>query len=619
MSSSSPTPFPSSQALTSTQPPVPLTPVVALPDYVIKTPGIEPPYAANPVQQAGLEQKLLDLPTCDPLYLGDISPRTYQLNIDKQGMPDHTEYDSNYQSELQCTVSGMTDVETKYLKYKLKKWITNVRMLASGANGTVYEVFVRNYPWFVIKTLLADVDHSEEDIIEDSRALRHGAVVGLFAVNRLRTTIPTFMHTYGVFTCGIIPAESEQDGTIKVCDPKGANVPHVILENIRDATPLTDFAITEQCTVNVLASLFLQIISAIRLAHREFDFTHYDLLGTNVLIQSSTTPVAIKITGENLDSQVIWHQTNHVARIIDLDMAHATVGQYNLGTPHDLQEYGIEPHFSHPGYDIIKLIVAIAQWLDGNHRRRTVYQFYEKWKFLSTLYLTIQFSLTLEQRVAIYEVNGIDNDVLEFIGMKRHPIGDHAQSLAEGQTTDADNLIYEVQKVCQDRVHRDLSNILPPKTINTADNQHMMGWKEYTTLILDDRRLPDSIIDYFLAVSATKKYTRDQHQVEVLNWLGQVNYQELFNAEYSALYQEIAKTQQLLFDNGATPEVTDAITDLTERGSIWITAVQATAPPNLLTQLSVDYIPGLKAHFDNLQAMLKLAKADPTTVFSAKI
>ena len=116
--------------------------------------GRRPPYALRPDDQAVLEEQLLELPHCNPLYQGDVSMRSYQLNVGKETIPSSLKYDSNYQDEVQCTVAGLTDVETQYLHYKLRKWITSVQKLGSGAYGVAYSVLVNQYPWFAMKTVL---------------------------------------------------------------------------------------------------------------------------------------------------------------------------------------------------------------------------------------------------------------------------------------------------------------------------------------------------------------------------------------------------------------------------------------------------------------------------------
>lgn len=621
-SGSSPTPFPSLPGADTPNNQYPLIklsaqlPQLRLPRYVI---GTEQPYKLQERDQIAVEQLLLALPTCDPFYLSDISPRTYQLNIDKHTIPQELVYDSNYQYEVQCTVSGMTDVETKYLRYKLKNSITHIRKISAGNYSAAYEIFVRNYPWFVIKAIETRSTDTEWNIMNNIQGLQHGAVVGLWAINKLRPIIPTFMHTYGIFKCGMSVAENPKDSTknttsnttntttsLKVCDPKGRTVPYVILENIRDSVPVQQFCVSDQCTVQTLASIFLQVVSGIRLGHRVCDLTHYDLNLSNVLVETSKTPIGIALTGETPNSPVRYHRTTTVARIIDYDMTHVVVGDFHLGVLSDLSEYGIDSHRSHPGYDIIKFITLTAHLLDKVHRHRPVLHFYQKWKFLTLLYDAIQFSLTLEQRVALYEINGIPRNVLDFVGVKSHPAEDYGQGLARNQIFEADDLIYKVQQLCEDNLGTEISDTLPAGTINTTNVPHgLMGWKDYTTMILDERRLPEAIVDYMLAVNATKRYTTGQHQADVLNWLGQMNYQQVFNQEYQAFYQEIINVQAMVLQTGISPDVTEYVNDLVERGSIWIEAVQATAPSTLLEKIDSNYIPGLKDHFTNLTSMLK--------------
>lgn len=574
------------------------------PKYVTGT----PPYILETEDQVAYEKELLTHPTCNPLYLGDISPRTYQLNIDKETIPNELVYDSNYQSEVQCTISGMVDVETKYLRYTLKKAITDVRKLDSGVYGSVYEISVRNYPWFVVKAMLVKDSDTEWDLILNDQIMRHGAVVGLFAINKLRSMIPTFMHTYGIFTCGLPKVTISSTGieTVKVCDPKERAVSHVILENIRNAPSMKSFCVSDQCSASVMLSIILQLVSAIRLAHREVDFTHYDLSLNNVLIETTSTPIAIKLTGILPNSPPRWHQTTVVARIVDFDMAHAVVGDYHVGELNEFIDYGIDRDRSHPGYDIIKFITLLAAHLDSVHRKREVFQFYEKWRLLSNLYAIIQVSLSLEQRVAVFEVNVISGEVMDFIKMGLHPVMDFGQGLAENQIIDADNRVHQVQQRCEVELRSEIFDFLPANTINTAEVVHnLLGWRDYTKLILDERRLPGSIVDYFLAVNATKKYTRDQHQADVLEWLRQINYQQLFNTEYQGFYQEILNAQGLITDQGPTDKVVTYVDDIIERGTIWIGAVQASAPPELLGEIERNYIPGLELHFEDLRNKLE--------------
>jgi len=580
-----------------------IRPVKGFVDENVRLMGPPPYNLISSALQDKIEKYLLTQPTCDTYYLSDISPRTYQLNINKDTIPAMLSYDSNYQSEMECTVDAMIDVDRKYLRYKLKSSITQVRKIASGNYGTAYEVFVRNYPWFVIKTTRADDETAEANAVDDTiKSIRHGAVVGLHAINKLRSKIPTFMHTYGAFICGmtspVFNTANIGQETIKMCDPNKRDAPHVILENIRNAVTLQEFCTSNDCSALDLASIILQITSAIRLAHRECDFTHYDLNLFNVLIQrAGAAVVSIKITGESSSSPEKWLRASVIARIIDFDMAHVVVGDYHLGvTDRSLNEYGISPFLSHPGYDIIKLITILAQALDVKHRITEVYQFLEKWKLLAALYSAIQISLTLEQRVAIMEISTIGAKVLDFINVKVPAVEDYGQGLALAQVIDADVFLYKTQQVCETYLGSELFSSLPPNTINTAKDQHsLMGWQEYTQMILDRNRLPGSIMDYYLAVSATKRYTTGKHCNDILTWLVQTNYELLFNQEYLDLSREIHEVWDLLKSQGASIEVMDNVGDIIERVVLWIEAVQSTAPPMMLSTIEKNQIPALQS------------------------
>lgn len=575
-------------------------------------------YSLDDDEQAVFEKELLTHSNCNDIYLGDISPRTYQLKIGETRLPDNVDYISTFQQQLICTVAALTDVEARLLRYKLKKWVTSLVELGAGAYGTVYEIFINSYPLFVMKTVTnsSKKNLTVEDIEDDSATLRHGAVVGLFAINKLRATIPTFMHTYGVITCGMMSTIKTGEGhTANMCDPQTKEVPYVILEDIKDAMTLAEFLTKPECTTEAVASILLQVISAIRLAYHRYKFSHYDLNTSNILIQVSKTPVSIQITGEvpNNGDPVQWHTTRYVARIIDLDMSHIVLDKYKLGVIGNYENYGIQSHVAHPGYDIIKIIVLIAFTIDKRNKLYEMVDYQTTWDLLSEMYSVINnaIDLTLHERVALYVVNLIPKTTLDKILIKKYPVDDYGQGLMYQQTSEADKRLYRFQELCQAWVTSDIYPVPPEGSINTANPIQAMDWKNYTSTILDDRRLPDSIIDYWLAKIATLKYTSGAHREEVLQWLNQVDYRELFNKEYSNFSQSILVSQRLLADNGPISSVVANVEELIEFTDIWTEAVRATVPAELSSEITTLHLPALQMYLEHLKEQIAVKPSAP--------
>jgi hypothetical protein len=229
---------------------------------------------------------------------------------------------------------------------KLKRWIQNMRRIgAASAFGVAMEGDLGNAAdMFVLK---APKDKSAQ------YELTHELIVGLYGTNKLRSKVPNFSYIYGGFQCAspII----DQDKKVRSFCVGGDPVQYVIYEDIKPALSLVDYV--KNCTPSQFLQVYMQVLYALDIAHKEIDFTHYDLHDENILVREYP-----EAHGNNF--QILYETergseyltTSRIATFIDYGMSHIKYKGKSYGKYH-LLDSSIYPDRSHPFHDMYKLLL----------------------------------------------------------------------------------------------------------------------------------------------------------------------------------------------------------------------------------------------------------------------
>lgn len=176
----------------------------------------------------------------------------------------------------------------------------------------------------------------------------HECIVGMFGLNKLRGDIPNFAYIYGAFMCSP-PVIDEHGKVLSWCGYSEEKVPYVVYENV-SSTTLSD-ALASMDSLTFL-NILLQITFALRRAHAEIKYTHYNLRARAVFIKNMITSASIKYITDRGEEYL---RTDKLAMITDYSTSHMVYDGREYGNP-NLIKYGIMARKSYPMADIYRLI-----------------------------------------------------------------------------------------------------------------------------------------------------------------------------------------------------------------------------------------------------------------------
>jgi len=220
--------------------------------------------------------------------------------------------------------------------------------------------------------------------------LLHEYVVGVFGLNPLRSFIPNFAFILGAFKCS--PPILRDKEVITYCEAS-PNINYVLYEFIKGSS--VKEAIKNMSSTDFIC-YFYQICLALRLAHLQCDFTHYDLHSENVLLRTVHSKVAYEKNKQdpNFNPDKFWIpyprsggeilvHTEAIPTIIDYGTSHMRYKDKSFGNP-DLMKFGVIANQSFPMHDIYKftmscgLAAAEAENSDVLNVCETVFTFFNK-------------------------------------------------------------------------------------------------------------------------------------------------------------------------------------------------------------------------------------------------
>ncbi len=257
-------------------------------------------------------------------------------------------YEYNIMTSMKCLVSSLIYFPAQTYGgsspgFRVRYWIRQLARLSAGVEGIAYAAnFGEVQKIFAVKV------SKKEDLI-------HEFFIGLH-MNRLRQSIPNFAYVYSGFNCTNPYANPKALGW---CWKAGSDTPSkkittLVYENINPSVTLGKYA--ESATFDQWLEKFVQIILALKEAHRVLDFTHYDLVSSNVLIRDvlNTKQFYIKYASNGKN---IYLLTDKIATIIDYGLSHIKVNNEHFGV-WNRNMYGVNPNKSRPMYDVYKVLLS---------------------------------------------------------------------------------------------------------------------------------------------------------------------------------------------------------------------------------------------------------------------
>ena len=264
---------------------------------------------------------------------------------------DNLYYNQKLQNALCCIVNSLINDEMLSERF-FEKYSTQInKILVRSAFGDVYKVLNNNDELFAIKA-----SKTRDNSIE------HECLIGMLALNKLRYKVPNFMYTYGVFYYNTPIREDENN--YKMYHNNG-KYSYLVMENINNSKSLKSM-IPDISTKDFL-KIYLQLIVALNVAYKEYDFTHYDLHTSNILIQKKKYNIPIY----NDDEIIKYIKCDYVAVIIDYGKSHINANisgiNENISFSYDTSKSFYKK--GNPLYDAYKLICFSAQYsyMNGRH------------------------------------------------------------------------------------------------------------------------------------------------------------------------------------------------------------------------------------------------------------
>lgn len=239
---------------------------------------------------------------------------------------------------LGTTLECMSDFNK--LTDKLIEYITVTSKLQVNNSG-IYQIIMFNNPdiQLILKLIPKCTNNSYIEYY-----------IGIHGVNRLRYTLPTFLYTFGGFTCMPKPITTSL-GCYMLHEKINGKPYNAYLSS--PAWPL----------------IFSQIVLSLEIAQRKLRFSHNDLHSGNIIVKY-TPGFRYSILLDNYEYIII---TDYVPVIIDFGTSSAYIDQTYIGTL-NYTHVGIF-NFLIPGTDIYKLMINSC--VDGTERHKTLFGLYE--------------------------------------------------------------------------------------------------------------------------------------------------------------------------------------------------------------------------------------------------
>lgn len=475
-----------------------------------------------------LEKRIITMQgKCPHDIVETLKIRTFQLDATSMSFFLQTSgiYDHNFQDGVGCLIDALISDEAIVPDLRFRRWITNINKIGDqSAESIAFKLKNNSDPLYVIK-VTADIERDH---------LCHEALVGIGAINKLRSKIPTFMHTYGAFMC--TPPIFEENGKVACWCPARTNeITYLVLENIESGVPLS--LLMPTINESEFLQIYLQILNGLNLAYKHFDYTHYDLHPYNVLIQVLDYYVSVPFY--NPSGSLSYIITRHLARIIDHGVSHIYLQGQHFGI-YGLESSGIDPESSFPMHDAYKLLLFC--YYDS------AYQI-ENDSILS-IKSSNQLTLLINGIYDFFKENKTANErIRERI---KNPFTDFFQPSNKFKLLKHDDLInFILSKYTLNFLTKDHPN----NVISTICQDTCVDWNNFTKTIFDCTRLPENLEDYCQANIAIEKLSMDSNRNKLRRWIQQFNIELAYETEKKFQIDELNQIINDINDISLNPNV----------------------------------------------------------------
>lgn len=206
------------------------------------------------------------------------------------------------QTYLMIIISEIINNKSNYKNNIIYEYFDNLKIF----NTDSIEGYI-SYPSFSGDNLIIKIPRL------DNNNIKFEAFIGLNYLNHLRKFIPNFTFTYGLFTCGKLEYDRDDNKVRNWCD-KGYDTNYLIIENIKNNKTFSK--IINEINIYDLINILIQIFQALDLAYKEYGYRHNDLHTENVLIKTLDEPIFI-----SYDKEIFTYEANlkckYIPMIID--------------------------------------------------------------------------------------------------------------------------------------------------------------------------------------------------------------------------------------------------------------------------------------------------------------
>lgn len=321
--------------------------------------------------QQGLELDLITQSNVCPMEsLPDLQRRLAGLKPEEmKALIKNNFYDPAVLQSALCVMGAMVYMQpdlpgTIKPNERLREWFTQLKRVGTDSTaGYAFRADMKDSKdVFIVKT-------AQNPATDD---LQHELFIGLFGLNQLRSTksgvpVYNFAYIFGGFKCSppIVSKTLLAETAVAWCNNLKDTVNYVLYENIVPSISMREYVAT--CTPEQFLNIYLQVMYALRKAHRVADFTHNDLHDENVLVRTITSSDPFQIMYETeLGTEYLL--ANRLATLIDYGYSHIQYRRRHYSVQY-FEEIGIDPNASFPMYDAYKLLLmSMRTMLDKGNR-----------------------------------------------------------------------------------------------------------------------------------------------------------------------------------------------------------------------------------------------------------
>lgn len=484
-----------------------------------------------------VERYLVERGTCsriNPEITDDMRLRLFTIDGDvmEDVLSSEEALNSNLHDNISCAVDAIVydgklpGQLAPLQRERVRNWFKSINQIGKeSVEGYAFSTsFAEDTNLFVMK---APRNPRNDELV-------HEAVVGFYAMNKLRHILPNFMYVYGYVNCSP-PAVADRK-VATWCSSTNPGVSYLITENIRDSVPIGDFITNPETTPMDVVAVWYQVVNALNLAFKRYGYTHFDLHYENVLVRKYSRMVAIPYFSTGKDP-VGYIVTRYVPYIIDYGYSRVTIGGIGFGKI-GLESAGIEGERPFPMYDTYKLLGFLGERLFV--RPKTKYY--------------AEIARILENLFSFFR----DGPLIDRVQRRLNAKYDWYIVPRRFRRTPHDNYIrwMERNNNIPDPIHDDISYLakrgIYPAPINTALDT--CAFYDLVTLTTS----PNSSLEYCEVINAIEvdKSLSTTTKQEAINWLNiHFDADDYFERTYQDVYAEMSEV--LILQNGGNIPVVD--------------------------------------------------------------